>query len=388
MNEVGPRIVLGVTSPMSLTLMKGLPERLADDGWDVNVVSAPGTVLEALGQEGRVHVHAIPMSREPNLAGDIVALWRWWRYLGRVNPDILLVGTPKAGMLGILAGWLSRVPVRIYHLRGLRLETARGVGRIVFRAVEVLTLFGATSTIAVSQSLKQRVSTLRLGRQSKIVVLGRGSSNGVDLEEFTSAETASAADASTARLALIGKVPVVGFVGRVHPDKGLDTLVAASALLSARAVPHQLLIVGGADHPLAEAILGRLGSLEANVVLTGAVADARPFYRIMDVHCLPTLREGFPNAILEAAASGVASVTTKVTGAMDAVMPGETGFLVEAQNGEALADALQEALSDRDELDRLARNARKWVVANYSRDRVQEALIDYLRRSVRTADVR
>ncbi len=382
------RIVIGVTSPISLILMRGLPERLAQEGWDVTVVSAPGDELAELSRSGLVSVESVEMARDPRLLPDARALLDWWRLLRRLRPQVILVGTPKAGMLGVLAGFLAGVPVRIYHLRGLRLETASGVSRAVFRAVEALTLAAATSTVAVSASLKRRISALRLGRSKKVVVLGHGSSNGVDVDRFRPAEDSADVLALRERLGLDGDAPVIGYVGRLHPDKGLDDLIAASDLLSARDVDHQLLVVGGTDHPSAHDMLSRLERLPVAVSLPGSVSDSAPFYQAMDIHCLPTLREGFPNAVLEASASGVASVTTDATGAVDSVVIGETGYIVPVRDSVALADALEEALSDRDELSRRSGSARQWVVENYSRERVQKDLGTFLRQSVERARVR
>lgn len=379
MSSARPRIVVGVTSPMSLLLMQGLPERLQKDGWAVTVVSSPGPELERLGQNAHLTVHALSMARDPNLAADLTALVAWWRFLRALKPDVVLVGTPKAGMLGVLAGMLARVPVRIYHLRGLRLETSGGVSRLIFRAVESLTLAAATSSIAVSRSLRERVISLRLGRGAKMTVLGLGSSNGVDVDRFHPAAGKQEVDASRRELGLVPAVPVIGYVGRIHPDKGLVSLIEASALLTKQGVSHQLLVVGGVDHPSASDLLTRFRALEAPVSLPGSVPDPAPYYQIMDIHCLPSLREGFPNAVLEASASGVLTVTTDATGAVDSVVPGETGYIVPAANGRALADALERVLSDADEMSRLGENARRWVVENYARSDVQANLANFLR---------
>lgn len=387
MSSATQRIVIGVTSPMSLMLMRGLPERLVNEGWAVTVVSSPGAELDELARSKGVRVHPLPMAREPSVLADARALVAWWRCLRALRPSVVLVGTPKAGMLGVLAGFLTGVPVRIYHLRGLRLETAHGVSRVVFRAVESLTLAAATSTIAVSSSLKSRVVALRLGRSRKITVLGLGSSNGVDVDRFHPA-AGQDVRASREHLGLALDVPVIGYVGRIHPDKGLETLADASAALTDRGIHHQILVVGGTDHPSAQELVRRFEDLEAKVVLPGAVVDTAPYYRVMDIHCLPTLREGFPNAVLEASASGVATVTTDATGAVDSAVPGRTGFIVPAQNSTALADALEEALTEPDELSRLARNARQWVIDNYSREHVQAELARFLQQSLEKTVVR
>lgn len=364
---------------MSLLLMQGLPEKLEEAGWAVTVVTSPGPELDRLEHAAHLSVRPVPMTREPSLRADLAALMDWRRCLRELKPDVVLVGTPKAGMLGVLAGVLTRVPVRIYHLRGLRLETSRGISRVIFRAVESLTLAAATSSVAVSRSLRERVISLRLGRGSKIAVLGLGSSNGVDVDRFRPAADLQESRASRQKAGLVPGVPVIGYVGRIHPDKGLSTLVDASALLTQRGVSHQILVVGGIDHPSASELVARFDALEAPVLLPGSVPDPAPSYQLMDVHCLPSLREGFPNAVLEASASGVPTVTTDATGAVDSVIPGETGHTVPAANSRALADALERLLSDVDERERLGANARQWVVENYVRSDVQSNLVNFLR---------
>ena len=119
-----PRIVLGVTVDLSLRLMAGFPQYLAERGWDVHVVSSPGARLDALAGVDGVTVHALTMAREPSPVSDLRSLIAWMRLLRRLRPDVVSVGTPKAGLLGGIAARLTRVPGRVYMLRGLRLETS------------------------------------------------------------------------------------------------------------------------------------------------------------------------------------------------------------------------------------------------------------------------
>src|SRR5699024_11134713 len=126
----------------------------------------------------------IAMEREPSPQADLRALRSWIVLLKELSPDIVFVGTPKAGLLGIMAAWLSKVPRRVYHLRGLRLESASGLARTVYWLLEKLAFLVSTEAIAVSPSLRQRVIDLKLVRSGKIVVLEQGSSNGVDITHF------------------------------------------------------------------------------------------------------------------------------------------------------------------------------------------------------------
>lgn len=379
MVDVPGRIVIGVTAPASLGLLTGLPEFLARQGWDVHVVCAPGETLDRLVGTSGVTTHSLPMARTPSPLSDAKGLLRWLRLLRRVRPDIVLLGTPKASLLGLLAAWLVRVPARIYHVRGLRMETTRGVFRTLLSFLERLSFAAATSAIAVSPSLRDRVTTLGLASTDKVVVLGRGSSNGVDVERFTPTvrQEASVGELRIS-LGLQSDVPVIGYVGRINRDKGLDTLVAASLRLEAAGVDHRLLIIGSTEAADSD-VLAQLAESSHHPVLTGSVSDTAPYYGLIDILSLPTLREGFPNVALEAAASGVPVVTTDATGAVDSIVHGVTGVITPVSDADALTTALHDLLDSAERRRRMGTAGRDFVVQHFSRGHVQAELGAHLR---------
>jgi len=362
-----PRILLGVTADMSLTLMRGFPEFLRDQGWDVHVVSAPGPALSALGTVDGVTVHAIAMARQPSPQQDLHSLVAWCRVLRRVRPDLISVGTPKAGLLGGIAGFLTRVPHRVYLLRGLRLETSTGVQRRIFSVLERVAMGVAQDTVSVSRSLRQRVIDLGLVREGKIRVLGQGSSNGVNIAGFAQPSAAASLHAPTAAsLGIDPNVPVIGFVGRLTKDKGLSVLAEAREILTGRGVDHQLLVVGGIDEGASESALTNAGAAGRAAIQTGHVANVRPFYAHMDVLCLPTYREGFPNVVLEAGAAGIPTVTTDATGAVDSVIDGQTGMTVAVGSAVQLAAALETLIRDASLRQTMGAEALRHVTENFN----------------------
>jgi len=102
------------------------------------------------------------------------------------------------------------------------------------------------------------------------------------------------------------------------------------------------------------------------------VSDTARYYALMDVFCLPTLREGFPNVVLEASASGVAVVTTDATGASDSVVAGVTGLIARTSSAESLAEQIELLIRDPDLRRALGESGRDWVVANFDRQTVWE----------------
>jgi glycosyltransferase involved in cell wall biosynthesis len=327
--------------------MKGLPEFLATRGWDVIVVTSFGDRRAWDSQvAGVTYVH-LPMKRNPSPLRDLFAVYCWFKLLRTLRPHVVLAGTPKAGLLGMVSGWFARVPVRVYHLRGLRYETSKGTSRMLLKALERITFLLSTTCLCVSHSLRDVAIRDQLVEAGSIHVLGFGSSNGVDLQKFEeSSERVSQTLVLRSRLGLRSNLPTVGFVGRISPDKGIEILVRSHLALLDRGVPHQLLIVGPVEDETLMAEIKRAMYDNPLLFLAGSVDETAIAYRLMDVLCLPTLREGFPNVVLEAAASGVPSVASDATGAIDAVVHEVTGLTFRLSAPESLTDSLDRILND------------------------------------------
>lgn len=367
------RLLLAVTAPQSLTLMTGLPGHLHSKSWDVHLV-----VGSAVPGVPGSRNHLVPMTREPSPVKDLVSLWRWLVVLRAVRPQVVLIGTPKAALLGLIAAMICRVPYRVYHLRGLRLETERGAKRRLLTALERLTMRSATQILAVSPSLVSASTTLRLAPAEKFTVLGAGSSNGVDLQRFSATTTAGRAVACR-MLGIDPGTPVVGYVGRMTPDKGLDVLVEA-ALAASESQSFQMLFVGDDEAPgYANALLTRLENAGVTATRLQAVRDVVPVYRAMDLLCLPSLREGFPNVVLEASASGLPVVTTTATGCRDAVQHGVTGWLVPPGDERELTARLVSLLASPQARREMGCAGRAWVERDFDRKKVWEEIDQYLR---------
>jgi glycosyltransferase involved in cell wall biosynthesis len=113
-------------------------------------------------------------------------------------------------------------------------------------------------------------------------------------------------------------------------------------------------------------------------VLTGHVDDVRPYLSLVDVHVLPSRREGFPNVVLEAAAMAIPTVTTRATGAVDSVRDGETGLLVDVDAPDRLASALETLLADAELRHRLGAAAREWVVRDFQPELVVASFVGHV----------
>jgi glycosyltransferase involved in cell wall biosynthesis len=174
---------------------------------------------------------------------------------------------------------------------------------------------------------------------------------------------------------------VVGFVGRLTRDKGVPELVEAfDAILKSEQETH-LLLVGWFDR--AEDALDdqtiRVIESHPRIHCTGFVPSTVDYYRVMDVMVLPTWREGFPNVVLEAAATGIPVITTISTGSRDSVLPEVTGLLIPPGHPEAIVEAVLTLLSDPERRQRMGAAARHWVHEHFVDQRVLALTADFYR---------
>ena len=369
-----PTIVLGVTTQELCLILGARLRALLRAGFRVVLVSGPGELLERTASGIGVECVALPMRRCIAPLADLVALVRLWWILGSYNPDLVEFSTPKAGLLGMVAARLRGVPRRIYMLRGRKLERSRGFKRWILLAAERVACSCAHRVLCNSKSLLAEAVALGLAPAGKLLVLGEGSSNGVDVEHFSPGPSVVREQFSIPRDA-----PVVGFVGRLTRDKGLPELIEAfDRILLAEPSTH-LLLVGWfdrAEDALDAGLRDRIHN-HPRIHCSGFVSDTSPYYRGMDLMVLPTWREGFPNAVLEAAATGIPVVTTESTGARDAVIAEVTGLLIPPGYPEAIVEAVVKLLRNPERRSHMGRAARAWVTEHYSEEQVLGLTANY-----------
>jgi glycosyltransferase involved in cell wall biosynthesis len=367
-----------IMSSVSSTLWvfyRGLIERLASDGYEVTIAAMDDYHLNRFGTDYGCRILPMQIHRRISPLQDIRCIIKLAQLLKKEKYDLIHAHTPKAGMIGMIAAWLMRVPVRIYTLHGLPLETVRGVKKRIYRAVERLTAACATYRLAVSHSLADRAVELGVCRKDTYHILADGSACGVDPSRFCSANKDPLKTAALKNsLSIPQDAVVVGFVGRITKDKGMDCLLDAFSLLSDQYEKVYLLLVGDYDAARDNRSDGYRKKIEANPKIRhqSFVDDIVPYYFLMDLLVLPSRREGFNYALLEAGACGLPAVTTRVTGCVDAVLENETGFIVSVDDPDQLRRAMETLINNPELRVRMGSTAEQRV----SRDFNSKRLID------------
>jgi glycosyltransferase involved in cell wall biosynthesis len=296
--------------------------------FDVTVAAhGAGPLRDATAAAGARFVPLQSVRRPISPWRDLAGLFELVRLLRLERPDILHASSSKAGLLGRLAAFLTRVPIRIFTVHGWAFAAYSGNASRLYRWADRLARPLTTATICVSQN--DRAAGLAAGTcdADRTVVIP----NAVDV-------------AAAPRSELAGKRPLILSVGRLKAPKDFLTLVRSLGGLPPAS--FDALIVGdGPDRPRVEEEIAALG-LSDRVRLAGERRDVPELLASADVFVLASASEGLPVSVLEAMAAGLPVVASRVGGVPEEVEDGETGVLVEPGDPDALTAALTRLIAD------------------------------------------
>ena len=266
----------------------------------------------------------------------------------------------------MIAGWLMRVPKRIYFRHGLVYQTSHGLKRFILMSVDRLASLCATKIVCVSPSVLQHSIHDHLASPSKQIILHKGTCCGIDTEgKFNPGNIDPQKLARMkSKWGIADDDWVIGYSGRLVRDKGIIELVRAFRNVKKANAHYKLLLVGMFEvrDALPDDVQQDIKN-DTQIVWTDFQnSDMEYFYAMMNVYVLASYREGFPTGVLEAQSMQVPVITTRATGCCDSILEGETGLFVE-HNVTQLADAIRSIHDARSSVD--GQKAREWVRKNF-----------------------
>jgi glycosyltransferase involved in cell wall biosynthesis len=379
-----PRVAHVTTVDLSLRyLLLNQLERIRDEGYEVAGISADGPDVAVIEAHGIPHF-AVPMTRRFTPLADLRALWALTRLMRRERFDIVHTHTPKAGLLGQLAARLSGVPVVVNTLHGFYFhDDTDPLPRRFYIWMERLAARCSDSILSQNEEDIGTAIAERIAPPELLKWLG----NGIDVTRFDRRRLSDESlQALREEIGLEADSRVVGFVGRLVEEKGILDLLEAAKSVAATVPEARFLIVGPYDEEKPDALRSDVAErygIADRCRFLGMRDDMPELYALMDVLVLPSYREGFPRAPMEASAMGVPAVVTDIRGCRETVEPGVNGLLVPVGDVDALARALIELLTDEPRRRRMGEAGRAIAEERFDEQKVFERVLEEYERLLR-----
>lgn len=379
------KIIRAVTVSQSIEFFDEVMRRLRGDGYEMVALTSSGPELDELKKEGFRCIE-VEMERRISPLKDMKSLIRMIHVLHKEKPYMIHSMTPKAGLLCMMAGWLTGVPVRVHTFTGLVWPTSTGLMRKILMTTDKILCACATHIIPEGQGV---MADLRIGGITKkpMKVLGYGNVRGVDMERFNPKRFASELNTNDTNLTnndnsrSKDRPFTFVFVGRIVGDKGINELVEAFTMLNEKYENTKLVLVGSFEKeldPVSELTANRIEENPA-IAAVGSKSgdDLLMEYVKADCHVMPSYREGFPNTVLEAGAMGKPQIVTDINGSREIVTNEENGLVVPPKDSKALLEAMERILIDGVLCEKMKHNARPMIDSRFEKGFVQACLIDF-----------
>lgn len=299
----------------------------------------------------------INFSREINIISDLLSLIQL-AYLFLIKKyDAVHSITPKAGLLAMIASFLTFTPVRVHCFTGQVWSTKSGLSRLFLKLIDKIIGNLSTQNIVDSKSQYDFLVKENVLNKDKALVFGSGSVSGVDLLKFK--------PNTKVKLSLRKKLKispssfVFVFLGRLNSDKGIHDLI--NAFISTDLKSAYLLLVG----PDEENISSKFKGNQSNIIFSGLISSPQDFLAVSDVLCLPSYREGFGNVVIEAAATGVPSIVSNIYGLSDAIVLNKTGLAHEPHDVQEITKLMKSLFNNRKLVMDLGKAAKKRAISEF-----------------------
>ncbi|MFH1771978.1 MAG: aminotransferase class V-fold PLP-dependent enzyme [Candidatus Omnitrophota bacterium] len=284
-----------------------------------------------------IETHSLKIKRIYDFSA-IVKGFKFIRFLKAEKVDVLMTYHFSSDIFGTFWGRLSGVRRIISNRRDLgfwRKKHHNFSYKVINRFVDKI--------ICVSKAVKEKVVAFEGVPCEKIKVIY----GGVNLEAFSERDSK---EVCRQNLTLYARAPVVGIVSWLRPEKGVDDFLRAVKIIK-KILPQTQFVIAG-DGPLKSKLIALACELGVvgHVRFLGWRLDTQQVMRACDIIVSSSKTEGFSNVLIEAMAMAKAVVATDVGGNREAVIEGKTGFLVEPNNPQALADKVVYLLENNNQL--------------------------------------
>lgn len=311
-------------------------------GYDVTVIcKEDSSLVNELPKN--VKYISIPMNRGINVFQSISCTIKLIKIFKSQKYDLIQYSTPNASLYASIAGFIARVPIRLYCQWGIVFVSFSGIKYYIFKAIEKIICQLSTKIEPDSFGNLKFSHQNNLYGPEKSEVIWNGSASGVNLDKFNISKKNIWRQKIREKYQISEEDIVIGFVGRLNRDKGVNELLSAYKELLEKCSNIKLIIIGANDkiHEL-DSTLYQWSLENPTIIYCGHVTNIEQYFSAMDIFVLPSYREGFGSVVIEAEAMGVPVIVTDIPGPTDAMVDQKTGLIVKKKDVNSLFEAMYE----------------------------------------------
>ncbi len=321
----------------------------------------------------------IPFSRKPNLFLDIISLFKLIIIFRKNNFDLFFSITPKAGFISSIAGFFSKINVRVHIFTGQVWYTKKGLVRFILKKFDKLIGFLNTECLADSLTQKEFLLKEKIFNEydNKLDVIGEGSICGVDTKLFKQVDDATKTKIKI-KFGIERDSKIILFLGRLNKDKGVFDLSKAFDLIKKEYKKKLKLVYVGFDEQNCAEKIKKESKYFEDIYFFNYSDNPQEFHQIADVYCLPSYREGFGLSALEAGACKLPSVTSNTVGLTDVIIENKTGLVHDPGDVETIKENVLKFLNNKELCELFGNNARNRILEKFDSQKIINSYIEYL----------
>lgn len=371
------KILFVSTRPVTLKVFLKELIYILDKDIDVEIL----TNTKFLNRENKIkniNYKHIPFERNISLFLDFFCLIKMIIFLNKKKYDCIFSITPKAGLISSIASFIIGVRTRIHIFTGQVWSNKNFIFKSFLKIFDKIICYFANNILCDSRSQKKYLYLNRLTKK-KILTLGRGSICGVNTKNFSKTSNIKQI---RKKLKINPNLLTFIYVGRLHPDKGIDLLLRSIKNIAKNKIKFQLLLVGDDEINIKNLMKKKYNSIQNVISIYPFTNNINKFLQASDIFVFPSYREGFGVSVVEALSCGLPVIVSDIYGLKDSFQHNINGLRFKNGNQQSLEKSMTLLLKDKKLRKKLSSKSRSFVLENFEQTKVINKYKKYIMKKI------